>query len=161
MDCRGARVEAQKTAGRLLHLSRWEAMIAWTKVVVVEMRRRIPQRPPALCKPIFSLNPVTKSVLTSLQHMEACPHCRAPLESPLPGSLLQTRPVLQDLSEALSTFCTVHSHTWFSSMAWLFSGPFLEMASFVLLSCFLPLESKCFVGICRMVSTGLLWKLHL
>lgn len=35
-------------------------MTAWTRVVVVEMKRRIPQRPPALLKPIFSLNPVTR-----------------------------------------------------------------------------------------------------
>lgn len=36
-----------------------------------------------------------------------------------------------------------------------------EVLASLLPSCFLPWESKCFVGICRMVSTGLLWKLHL
>lgn len=35
-------------------------MVAWTRVVVVEMERRIPQVPPALLMPIFSLNPVTR-----------------------------------------------------------------------------------------------------
>lgn len=63
MDCRGARVEAGKTAEMLLYLSQWDVMTAWTRVVVVvvvEMERRIPQMPPALLKPIFSLNPVTR-----------------------------------------------------------------------------------------------------
>lgn len=37
-------------------------MVAWTRVVVVveEMERRTPQVPPALLKPIFSLDPVTR-----------------------------------------------------------------------------------------------------
>lgn len=35
-------------------------MVAWTRVVMVEMERRIPQVPPALVKPIFSLDPVTR-----------------------------------------------------------------------------------------------------
>lgn len=51
MDYRGTRVEAGKIAGRLLQLSRWEGMVAWTRVVV-EMERT-PQ------VPIFSLSPIT------------------------------------------------------------------------------------------------------
>lgn len=35
-------------------------MVAGTRVVVVEMERRIPQVTPTLLKPIFSLNPVTR-----------------------------------------------------------------------------------------------------
>lgn len=118
-------------------------------------------RCPLLAQARFLPKLCHQSVLTNLQYMGACPYCGALLESPLPRSLLQTMPVLQELSDVVSTFRTAHSHIWFFSMAWLLSGPFLEMPPFVLLSCFLPLESKCFVGICWMVSTGLLWKLHL
>lgn len=62
------------------------------QVVVVEMERRTPQVPPAL-QAHFLTRPCHQSVLTNLQYMEACPHFRALLESPLPGSLLQVRPV--------------------------------------------------------------------
>lgn len=61
--------------------------------------------------------PCHQNVLTNLQYREACPHFRALLESPLPGSLLQTMPVPRGLSEVVYVFCTAHPHTWCFSMA--------------------------------------------
>lgn len=160
MNCTGARVEAGKTAGGLLWLSRREVMTAWTRVVVVvEMERRIPWVPSALLQPVFSLNPVTRGCSRicgtwKLVHTSGlCAVSSSGKPSPDCGS---------PPSSFRSWVCLLHCpfYTCFFSMAWLFSGPFLKMPSF-LLSCFLPLESKCFVGICWMVSTGLLWKLHL
>lgn len=146
MGCRGARVEAGRTAGRRWQLSR-RTDGGLDQHCGGGNGQKSPTGGPCSALARFLTGPCHQSVLTNLQYMEACPHVRALLASPLPGKLFQTVPVPWDLSEVVCIFCIAHSQTSCFSRAGLFSGPRLGLPSF-LLSCFLPLESKCFVGIC-------------
>lgn len=118
-------------------MSRREVMIAWTRVVVVvDMERGIPWVPPVLLQPIFSLNPATRMC------SRICSTWKLVHTLGLGGSLLfqeafsrqcQFSEIFQKLSLSSVSFI----HICFFSMAWMSSGPFLKMPSF-LLSCFLP-----------------------
>ena len=109
MNCRGTRVEAGKNS--------------WRAFAVVQARgddsldqgggggghgERNPMGAPCSAPAHFLPKPCHQNVLTNLQYMEACPHFGARQESPLPGSFLQTMPVLWDLSEVESIFCIIH-----------------------------------------------------
>jgi hypothetical protein len=77
-------------------------MAAWARVVVVEMKN--PTGAPCSVQAQLLTRPCHQSVLTNLQHVGACPRFGALLESPLPGSLLQTMPVLRGLLEGVFIF---------------------------------------------------------
>lgn len=104
-------MEARKTAGRLFVLVQVRSDDSLDQGGSGGNEEKNPTDAPCSAQAHSLPKPCHQSVLTNLQYMVACPHCGAPLGSPLPESLLQTMPVLQDLSVVVSTFCTVHSHT--------------------------------------------------